>query len=262
MAVTVTRRMISTITETAWWTKSNSGTSLPRAARQQRPAHGGEQFADRADLLASPRRQADPHEQRVEAGARPGAVEEGGDHRRQRDQQDQQQEHREQLVVEVETRRVDVDRHVHRRLADQQAGDQPRQDQQGEQRIGQAPGRLAVVEAGGAEPFGENQRAGAGQQDRRAVAGHVAGSEGGLAAILGDFQAVGVDRDVLGGGGERHQQGQADQPGQVALRIAQGPCRAVPGRSAPARTPARNGAGRDGRRRAGATGRASATRPT
>ncbi|MGV8469006.1 hypothetical protein ACV34Y_33520, partial [Pseudomonas aeruginosa] len=31
----------------------------------------------------------------------------------------------------------------------------------------------------------------------------------GLAAILGDFQAVGVDRDVLGGGGERHQQGQA-----------------------------------------------------
>ncbi|SST10533.1 Uncharacterised protein [Acinetobacter baumannii] len=32
MAVTVTRRMISTITETAWWTKSNSGTSLPRAA--------------------------------------------------------------------------------------------------------------------------------------------------------------------------------------------------------------------------------------
>ncbi|MNQ59915.1 hypothetical protein D3C85_741780 [compost metagenome] len=74
---------------------------------------------------------------------------------------------------------------------------------------------------GGAETLGEIQGAGGGQQRRDPIAGHVAGGQGGLAGVLGDFQTVGIDGDVLGGGGKGHQHRQGDQPGQFGLRVAQ-----------------------------------------
>ncbi|MNJ70567.1 hypothetical protein D3C77_670400 [compost metagenome] len=78
---------------------------------------------------------------------------------------------------------------------------------------------MQVAEAGGTEAFGEEQGTGSGEQGGDAVAGHVAGGQSGLALVIGDFQAVGVDSDVLGSGGKGHQYGQGNQPGQVFLRI-------------------------------------------
>ncbi|MNG40994.1 hypothetical protein D3C76_1864930 [compost metagenome] len=56
---------------------------------------------------------------------------------------------------------------------------------------------MLVVEAGGAKAFGEVERACGSQQRSDPVTGHVAGGQCGLAVVFGDFQAVGVDRDVL-----------------------------------------------------------------
>ena len=80
---------------------------------------------------------------------------------------------------------------------------------------------MLVAEAGGAETLGKEQCAGGGQQRGDPIARHIAGSQGGLAAVIDDFQAVGVDGDVLGGGSEGHHYGNRDQPGQVFLRIAE-----------------------------------------
>ncbi|KAI3478020.1 hypothetical protein L1887_60072 [Cichorium endivia] len=108
-----------------------------------------------------------------------------------------------------------------RGLAHQQGGDQGRQHHDAEQHVGAGPGLVHVAEAGGAEPLGEEQCPGGGEQGGDPVAGHVARGEGGLALVIGDFQAVGVDGDVLGGGGEGHQHREGDQPGQVLLGIAE-----------------------------------------
>jgi len=107
------------------------------------------------------------------------------------------------------------------RYAHEQRGQQRRDHQHAEQHIGTGPGRVLIVEAGGAEAFGKEQRTGRGQQGGDAVAGHIAGGQGGLAAVVGDFQAIGVDRDVLGGGSKGHHDGNGDQPGQVFLRVAE-----------------------------------------
>ena len=80
---------------------------------------------------------------------------------------------------------------------------------------------MFVVETGGAEAFGEEQRAGGGQQRGDPVAGHVTGGQRGLAAVFGDFQAIGVDRDVLRRRGEGDDHGDSDQPGQMLLRVAE-----------------------------------------
>ncbi|MNJ71355.1 hypothetical protein D3C77_678910 [compost metagenome] len=78
---------------------------------------------------------------------------------------------------------------------------------------------MQVAEPGGTEAFGEEQRTGGGQQRGDPVAGHVAGGEGGLALVIGDFQAVGVDSDILSGRGKGDQHRQGNQPGQMLLRI-------------------------------------------
>ncbi len=100
----------------------------------------------------------------------------------------------------------------HRRFAHEQRGEQRRDHQYAEQQVGAGPGRVFVAEAGGAKPFGEEQGASGGQQCRDAVAGHVAGGEGGLAGVVGDLQAIGVDGDVLRRRGESHDNGDGDQP--------------------------------------------------
>ena len=80
---------------------------------------------------------------------------------------------------------------------------------------------MLVVEACRAKAFGEEQCAGRGQQCGNTVTGHVTGGEGSLAAVVGNFQAIGVDRDVLCRRSEGHDHGDRDQPGQVFLRVAE-----------------------------------------
>ncbi|MNH22135.1 hypothetical protein D3C79_819780 [compost metagenome] len=84
-------------------------------------------------------------------------------------------------------------------FAHQQRRDDRWQHQHTEQHIGAGPGFVQIAETGRAKAFGEEQGTRGGQQRSNPIAGHVAGSEGGLALIVGDFQAVGVDSDVLGG---------------------------------------------------------------
>ncbi|MNE10148.1 hypothetical protein D3C80_1028490 [compost metagenome] len=106
-----------------------------------------------------------------------------------------------------------------RRLTHHQGGNHRRQHQHAEQHVGAGPGAMQITEAGRAETLGKEQRASGGQQRGDPITGHVAGSEGGLALIVGDFQAVGVDGDILGGRGKGDQHSQGNQPGQVFLRI-------------------------------------------
>ncbi|MNC32257.1 hypothetical protein D3C75_806030 [compost metagenome] len=109
--------------------------------------------------------------------------------------------------------------HGYGRFAHDQGGEHGGQHHHREHDVGASPGLVQVAEAGGAEPLGEEQGTGRGEQGSHPVAGHVAGCERGLALVVSDFQAVGVDSDVLGGRGEGDQHGQGNQPGQVFLRI-------------------------------------------
>ncbi|MNP06743.1 hypothetical protein D3C76_987400 [compost metagenome] len=119
------------------------------------------------------------------------------------------------------TRRRQLGTQRHRGFTHDQGGEQRGQHQQGEHDVGAGPGLVQVAEPGGAEPFGEEQRACRGQQGRYPVAGHVAGGEGGLTLVIGNFQAIGIDGDVLGSRGKRHENGHGNQPRQVLLRVAQ-----------------------------------------
>ena len=110
----------------------------------------------------------------------------------------------------------------HIRLAHPQAGEQAGQHHQGKQQVGAGPGPVLIEQGGGAKAFGEIQRAGSSQQGGDPITGHIAGGQGSLTGVVDDFQAIGIDGDVLGGRGECHQHGQGDQPGQVGLRVAQG----------------------------------------
>ena len=107
-------------------------------------------------------------------------------------------------------------------LGDQQAGHEARKDEEGERDIGRGPSGLVVFDVAGAQPFGQKQCAGARQQHGDAVAGHVARRQRGLQFVLGDFQPIGIDGDVLSGRGESHRHGKCDQHRQVLLRVAQG----------------------------------------
>ncbi|MNR31541.1 hypothetical protein D3C85_1490570 [compost metagenome] len=100
--------------------------------------------------------------------------------------------------------------HGYGRFAHDQGGEHGGQHHHREHDVGAGPGLVQVAEAGGAEPLGEEQCTSRGQQGRHAVAGHVAGSERSLALVVGDFQAVGIDGDVLGGRSEGHQHREGD----------------------------------------------------
>ncbi|MNO60027.1 hypothetical protein D3C76_506290 [compost metagenome] len=143
-----------------------------------------------------------------------------GEHGRHGDQQDDQDEHRHQLVAEAIARCRQLRTQRYGGLTHHQAGDQCRQHQGTEQHVGAGPGLMKVGEASGTEPLGKKQRTGGGQQRSDAITGHVAGGQGRLTAVLGNFQAIGVDGDVLGRGCKSNQYRQGDQPGQVLLRVA------------------------------------------
>ena len=107
----------------------------------------------------------------------------------------------------------------HIRFTHEEGGEQRRHHQHPEQHIGAGPGRVFIVEASGAKAFGKEQRTGRGQQGGDAITGHVACSQGGLTAVVGDFQAVGIHGDVLRGRREGDDHRNGDQPGQVFLRV-------------------------------------------
>ncbi|MNO66665.1 hypothetical protein D3C76_574600 [compost metagenome] len=111
--------------------------------------------------------------------------------------------------------------HGHWWFAHDQRGEQGGQHHHPEHHVRAGPGLVQVAEAGRAEPLGEEQGTGRGEQGSHPVAGHVTGCERGLALVVSDFQAVGVDSNVLGSRGESHQYGHGNQPGEVLLRVAQ-----------------------------------------
>ena len=190
--------------------------------RQAAPAHGGQAGGDQQTVEQGAQEGAIIGEQAERVAGQQGefGVVQLGEQRGDRNQQHDQHQHRGQLAKQaVLGGRVLLV--VRLRLADRQAGDQSGQHQRGEQQVSAAPGAEMVGLAGGAEPAGEVQRAGGGQQGGHPVAGHVTGGQGGLPAVLGDFQAIGIDGDVLGRGGEGYDYRQADQPGQMLARIEQ-----------------------------------------
>ncbi|MNN16649.1 hypothetical protein D3C81_1297970 [compost metagenome] len=109
----------------------------------------------------------------------------------------------------------------HGRLAHHQRCEQRRQHHHAEQYVSAGPGFVQVAETCGAEPFGKEQGASGGEQRSDSVTGHVACGQRGLALIVGNLQAIGIDSDVLGGRRERDQHGQSDQPRQMLLRVTQ-----------------------------------------
>ncbi|MNF84167.1 hypothetical protein D3C84_665170 [compost metagenome] len=109
----------------------------------------------------------------------------------------------------------------YRRFAHEEGSQQRRDHQRAEEQVSTGPGRVFVIEAGGAEAFSEEQRAGRGQQRRDSITGHVAGGQGGLSIVFGDFQAIGVNRDILRRRGECDDHRDGDQPGQMFLRVAE-----------------------------------------
>ena len=78
---------------------------------------------------------------------------------------------------------------------------------------------MLVVEARRTKALGKEQGARRGQQGGHAIAGHVTGGERGLTVVFGDFQAIGIDGNVLGGRSEGHHNRNGNQPGQVFLRV-------------------------------------------
>ena len=158
----------------------------------------------------------------VEVAAEQLAAQQLGEEGRQRDQQNDEYQHRYQLVGQAVAGGGTLGAQGNFRLAHPQAGQQAGQHQQGKQRVSAGPGAIGVIAAGGAEPACEIERTGCRQQGGNPVARHIAGGEGSLMGVVGDFQAVGVNRDVLGGRGEGHHHGHGNQPGQVFTRIDQG----------------------------------------
>ncbi|MNW13041.1 hypothetical protein D3C71_2108840 [compost metagenome] len=71
---------------------------------------------------------------------------------------------------------------------------------------------MLIVETGGTKAFGEEQGAGGCQQCGDPIAGHIAGGQCCLLGVVGDFQAVGVDGNILGGRRKSHHHGDCDQP--------------------------------------------------
>ncbi|MNQ94874.1 hypothetical protein D3C85_1104120 [compost metagenome] len=120
-----------------------------------------------------------------------------GEHGRHGHQQYDQHEHRGQLMHEAVAPGLQLRAQWYWRLAHEQGCQQCRDHQGAEQDVSAGPGRMLVVEAGGAKAFGEVQRACSSQQRSDPVTGHVTGGECGLAVVFGDFQAIGVYRDVL-----------------------------------------------------------------
>ncbi|MCY1179241.1 hypothetical protein D9M73_196310 [compost metagenome] len=120
-----------------------------------------------------------------------------GEHGWHGHQQNDQHEHRGQLMHEAVAPGLQLCAQRHGWFAHEQGRQQGRDHQCAEQDVSAGPGRMLVVEAGGAKAFGEVQRACGGQQRSDPVTGHVAGGQGGLAIVFGDFQAVGVYCNVL-----------------------------------------------------------------
>ncbi len=109
----------------------------------------------------------------------------------------------------------------HRRLAHDQRGDQGGQHQQSEQHISAGPRRMLVGKARRAEALGEIQCTRCRQQCSDPVAGHIAGGQGSLLGVLGNFQAIGINGDVLRGGREGDHHSNRDQPREMLLRVAE-----------------------------------------
>ncbi|MNF63097.1 hypothetical protein D3C84_447900 [compost metagenome] len=144
-----------------------------------------------------------------------------GEHRRYGHQQHDQDEYGCQLVHKAVAAGRQLCAQRYWWFAHQQAGHQRRDHQQAKEDVGTGPGRVFVIETGGAEAFGKEQGACGGQQGSNPIAGHVAGGQCSLVGVVDDFQAVGVDGNVLGGRGKGHHHGNRDQPGQVFLRVAE-----------------------------------------
>ena len=81
-------------------------------------------------------------------------------------------------------------------LAHDQHGDRANAYQQCHDFVGHLPG----------PEFSQIQCPGTGYQQGQSVAEDIGGCQGRLQSFLGDFNSVGVDRHILGGGRKRHQQ--------------------------------------------------------
>ncbi len=119
------------------------------------------------------------------------------------------------LLLFVLTGEIDI------RLMADQCGDDAKRHESRHQQIGESPA-VVVIAGVAAKPGCQRQCPRTRHDHRQSITCHIGGGHGRLQPLRRRLDAIGVDDDVLSGGGERHQQGEQGELGQLGLGIAEG----------------------------------------